>query len=81
MARLSRTNLGVKRLRFQVKDLGPPRGSWGSGPKETPAPPRAPLPEELLERLERVDDPELRAAIAEAASLSLAATPDKKTNS
>lgn len=80
LTRLKRTRLGVKRLRFQVKDLGAPPRRWGAE-REVQNPPRAPLPQELLERLERVDDPELRQAIAEAASLSLGAAAADKSKS
>ena len=73
LGRLRRNGLGVKKLRFRIRDLGPPTGSWARKPERRPAPPRAPLPKELLKRLEQVDDPELRKAIAEAAALSLGA--------
>lgn len=76
LSRLNRTGLGVKKLRFRVKDLGAPLAGGRAKPQREP--PRAQLPKELLERLERVDDPELRHAIAEAASLSLGAAQAKK---
>lgn len=65
------TKLGVpaKSLRFLVR----PELSHKT-PEKKPAPPqrRAPLPEELRQTLESIDDPELRRTIATAASLSLA---------
>jgi hypothetical protein len=79
LLRLQQTGLGVKKLRFRVKDLGQVRRAWGAEPRATRSPPRAALPEALLERLERVDDPRVRQAIAEAASLSLGAARAKKS--
>jgi len=75
VTRLARTGLGVHQVRFQIKDLGPPPPRrHAEQSRRSPRPlPRAPLPASLKQRLERVDDPELRAAIAEAAALSLAA--------
>lgn len=68
LERLKGIGLQVSSIRFQVRPVAPaPRG-------RAPAPvvPRAALPEALVERLARVDDPALRAAIAEAAALGLA---------
>lgn len=66
LQRLTAAGHRVQKLRFQV----------GTG-RVAPEPPvtvvrRASLPSSLLASLARLDDPELRAAIAEAASLSLA---------
>lgn len=76
LSRLRTTGLQVRQLRFQVKDLGLPadvgNARPGEAPRATKPPPRAPLPPALLRRLARVEDPDLREAIAEAAALSLA---------
>ena len=73
VGRLRATGLDVTSIRFQIKDLGfAPRAS-ASKPAAPASPPKAKLPASLEERLDRVDDPALRAAIAEAAALSLAA--------
>ena len=66
LQRLGAAGHRVQKLRFQV----------GTG-RVAPDPPvtvvrRAPLPAWLLATLARIDDPELRDAIAEAASLNLA---------
>ena len=66
LARVQALGLSVKSLRFVVR----PTVGW-KGPREKPvvrSEPRKPLPEDLEARLERVADPELRAAIADAAS-------------
>jgi hypothetical protein len=62
------TGIRVERCRFRVRpDLGRPRSQV---PAKT-SKPRQPLPPDLEERLSRIDDEELRSAIAEAASLAL----------
>jgi hypothetical protein len=68
LERLRGIGLHVSSLRFQVRPVAhtPLRRA------PVPALPRAALPAALLERLEHVTDPALRAAIAEAASLGLA---------
>jgi hypothetical protein len=81
LARLEPTGLGVNKLRFRVKELGPPQPGFGARRKAPAPPPRAPLPAALIERLEKVDDPELRQAIAEAASLAFGAAAAKKARS
>ena len=65
------TKLGVhaKSLRFLVR---PELSHKAAAKKPAPAQKRAPLPEELRQTLETVDDPELRHTIATAAALSLA---------
>jgi predicted nucleic acid-binding Zn ribbon protein len=65
LERLSAAGHRLQKLRFQVSPRQPTR--------EAPVHQvqRASLPTSLRASLERVDDPELRAAIAEAASLSL----------
>jgi hypothetical protein len=65
MERLSATGHPVRKLRFMVSE-GPPRPQ----PLVTTVR-RAPLPEPLMAALGRVDDPDLRTAIAEAAAYSL----------
>ena len=70
ITRLNKDGLNIKQVRFQIKDLGPPPlAPHAKRPSSPPA--RAELPESLKQRLAMVEDPELRAAIAEAAALSL----------
>ena len=71
IARLRSAGVDVHTLKFRIKDLGAPPGPKTA--RVRPAPVKAPLPPELEQRLALVDDPELRAAIAEAAALSLGA--------
>jgi hypothetical protein len=68
LERLRGIGLTVNSIRFQVRPVA--RTAVRTAP--VPALPRAKLPEALVARLERVTDPALRAAIAEAASLGLA---------
>jgi len=72
LERLRKAGLAVHSLKFRVGDVGEP------GPKQvsrrTSTPERAALPAALEQKLARVDDPLLRAAIAEAASYALART-------
>lgn len=70
LERLRGIGLTVSSIRFQVRPVA--RTLRRRAP--APALPRAPLPEALVERLEHVTDPALRAAIAEAAALGLART-------
>ena len=70
--RLVRDGFAVKELRFRVGDIGEP-------PVKRPvveqaSVPKAELPKGLTERLAHIEDPALRAAIAEAASYSLGRT-------
>lgn len=68
IARLRRASFAVDAIRFRVKTTarrGVDRGRIAARPP-------APLPEELRARLDLVDDPALRAIIAEAAGRSLA---------
>lgn len=72
LERLVRDGLAVKELRFRVGDIGEP-------PEKRPLIEKAPaakaeLPKALAERLAHIEDPALRAAIAEAASYSLGRT-------
>ena len=69
LTRVQALGLSVRSLRFVVR----PTITW-TGKREAPprAAPRAPLPDDLEARLQGVADPELRAAIAEAASEWLA---------
>ncbi len=70
LERLAAAGLPVKELRFRVGELGEPapRGARAAAPK----PEKLPLPPELAQRIKRLDDPLLRAAITEAAAYSLA---------
>jgi hypothetical protein len=73
--RVQALGLSVKSLRFVVREA-----VGSTTPRRAPARPvetvqKKPLPEELEARLARVADPELRAAIAEAASEWLARSP------
>lgn len=67
VARLREVGLKVDSVRFRVR----PSAGQGALPRAERAAPRAALPEDLRRRLAHVEDPALRAAIAEAASLSL----------
>jgi hypothetical protein len=69
LERLGSAGHRLQKLRFHV--------SGGHPPREMPVTVvrRAALPPALAESLARLDDPELRQAIAEAASLSLARKP------
>jgi len=73
----------VKELRFRIGDIGEPLAKKPTVGNRA-APPKAALPEGLTERLARVDDPALRAAIAEAASYALGrperATAERRTS-
>jgi hypothetical protein len=69
LERLAKGGHPVERLRFRVGDVGEPLAERPV--KERPAAPKADLPEPLKERLARIEDPALRAAIAEAAAYSL----------
>ncbi|HEY6727363.1 MAG TPA: DUF721 domain-containing protein, partial [Polyangiaceae bacterium] len=73
IARLKAAGVDVHTLKFRIKDLGAPPDSKAPRASAPRAPAKAPLPPELLERLAQVEDPELRAAIAEAAALSFGA--------
>ena len=66
--RLRRAGYELTAIRFRVKSSA----RAPSRPVRPNAPPPAPLPDELRERLKQVDDPALRAVIAEAAARSLA---------
>lgn len=69
IGRLQAAGLAVHALRFRVERIEPAPRIAAAAP---PTPPPAPLPDDLAERLARIDDPELRSAIADAASYSLA---------
>lgn len=73
IARLRAAGVNVHTLKFRIKDLGAPPHPTPPRPSTPKAPAKAPLPPDLVKRLAQVDDPELRAAIAEAAALSLGA--------
>ena len=72
LERLQASGLKLAGIRFVVGKLTGPRMLVAP---PSPPPPVAPLPRELRGRLDRIEDPELRAAIAEAAGLSLAQAP------
>jgi hypothetical protein len=67
--RLRARGMAVARIRFRVGPVEQPQQAPIEGRVPRAA---APLPESLVAALAEVDDPELRAAIAEAAGLSLA---------
>lgn len=73
IARLRTAGVDVQTLKFRIKDLGAPPDPKPARRSAPRAPAKAPLPPDLVQRLAKVEDPELRAAIAEAAALSLAA--------
>jgi hypothetical protein len=68
--RLAGDGLRVSELKFRVGDVGEPLAKRTEvAMRETP--PKAELPKSLTERLAHVEDPALRAAIAEAAAYAL----------
>lgn len=69
VARLKAANVHVDTVRFRVREIAPKLRD-PAAPK--PASRKAPLPPNLLERLDRIVDEELREAIGEAAALWLA---------
>jgi hypothetical protein len=69
LERLQAAGHGVQRMRFRV------HASTTLPDRPAAAPARAELPESLQRSLDRVDDPALRRAIAEAASYSLGRKP------
>jgi hypothetical protein len=71
VTRLAGVGVQVSALRFYVRQSAR-RGPVEPAAPRKPAPPPRPLPADLKARLSAVDDPELRAAIAEAAGLWLA---------
>lgn len=74
LARLKRAGHEVRDLRFVVDQVGDAPSSRSRFAKKTEAPPAepaAPLPAELERSLAKIEDPNLRAAIAEAARHSL----------
>jgi hypothetical protein len=74
LERLRGAGFTVEKLRFRVSDVGQPAPRRAAPTRGAPPPEKAPkaaLPPELLQRLARLEDPLLRAAIAEAASYSI----------
>ena len=70
LARVKKLGVPASSLRFTVRAIATPPGTAAA---PATARPRAPLPPDVQERLKSVQDPALRAAIAEAAALGLAA--------
>ncbi len=68
--RLAGDGLRVNELKFRVGDVGEPLAKRTEVPRRE-APPKAELPKGLTERLANVEDPALRAAIAEAAAYAM----------
>lgn len=74
LARLAERGHDIERLKVRVEAFPAPAvAPRPGGAMATPAPSQSPaeLPADLLERLRKIDDPHLRAAIAEAATQSL----------
>ena len=73
LRKLQRAGHDVIDLRFSVDKIDSNQLPQRRGPRvaSPPAPQDATLPEDLIRKLEKVDDPNLRAAIAEAARQSL----------
>ncbi|HEY4106054.1 MAG TPA: DUF721 domain-containing protein, partial [Polyangiaceae bacterium] len=69
VTRLRAVNVQVDTVRFRVREIAPPLRD-PLAPR--PAARKAPLPPKLTERLNEIDDQELRDAIGEAAALWLA---------
>lgn len=76
LERVTKLGVAAKSLRFLVR---PELSQRAPAKKAEPPQRRAPLPEDLRQTLEAVDDPELRRTIATAASLSLARSEAKPT--
>jgi len=74
VARLREAGVPADSLRFRVAPLAAPERKQ---PRPAPPPP-VKLPYELRERLAKIDDPELRAAVTEAAAWSLAANATRR---
>jgi hypothetical protein len=74
IARLRQRRIRVRRIRFHVGTIP----ELDSAEPMDPPPHPVQLPESLQTRLSALDDPELAAAIAEAASYSLARSPRQK---
>jgi hypothetical protein len=70
LARVKALGVPASSLRFQVRPVATQKPLERSAPQPRP---RAVLPPDIEERLRQVEDPALRAAIAEAAALGLAA--------
>jgi hypothetical protein len=71
IAKLQRAGYDVTDLRFRLDRIEETKAPMRRGPSQAaPTTGQTPLPPELLERLQKVDDPNLRAAIAEAARYS-----------
>ncbi len=71
VARLRQRRVRVRRIRFKVGTIP----ELDSAEPMAPPPDPVPIPDGLRARLAALDDPELAAAIAEAASYSLARSP------
>jgi hypothetical protein len=72
LERLVGAGVEVKELRFRVGDVGrEPSATAKPVPEAPPDPRKADLPADLRKKLEGIQDPALRAAIAEAAAYSL----------
>ncbi|HEX4475650.1 MAG TPA: DciA family protein [Polyangiaceae bacterium] len=69
--RLAEAGFAVDEVRFRVGDLGERVVATPSAPPPARETPKSALPDDLARRLERVEDPALRAVIAEAAAYSL----------
>lgn len=76
LERVVKLGVPAKSLRFLVR---PELSLKAASPKKAGPQKRAPLPEELRQTLESVDDPELRSTIAIAAALSLARSEARPT--
>lgn len=77
IAKLRSAGYEVSDLRFRVDQIAPDAPTQKAHPlarSQTPRASEPPLPPELLKRLESVEDPNLRAVIAEAARASLSNT-------
>jgi len=80
LERLATYSVKAERIRFRVRpELGAAKAKAGSAKTPEPSRPQPKLPEELQSRLTRVEDDELRGAIAGAAALALARVARPKT--
>lgn len=80
LERLATYSVKAERIRFRVRpELGAAKAKAGSAKTPEPSRPQPKLPAELQNRLTRVEDDELRGAIAGAAALALARLTRPKT--
>jgi hypothetical protein len=78
LEKLKAAGVTAAALRFRVGDVGEKTPEQTQSLPAPKAPPKAELPPDLEERLSHIEDPALRAAIAEAAAYSLGRVSEKR---